>query len=755
MKSTLALCNEQRIVEIVLNSELADRLSSVGLFDGLDEPSRQALADELILIEFAAGETLFRQGDEADSVYVLLDGKLSVRLEQRGDAEDQLLNELHAGDVVGEVALVAGGRRSATVVVDEASQLAQLPVAVLNPLLEAHPEISRRMFALVSRRLRRSQLAAQLENLFDGLDTEILAEIEQAIEWRTLRAGERLYEAGDPGDAAYLIVSGRVRVVAFDPEERLLHEVGRGDMVGETALVEDLPREATVFAARDSDLARLPRSAFEKLLEQHPLAMLGVARTVFRRFRAPTKALRHQLGADLSVAIIPTRPGLDLEPFIRDLADTLGLHGSTIRLDPERVDAMLGKPGIANSDASSPAHIRLLQSLHEIEDEHRFVIYEADSDLTSWSERAIRQADFLLSVGDGRGVDPPSETERAVASSLTGRHPRWSLALVHPARLRQPTGTARWFEGRAVESVYHVHESHRGDMERVARILAGRAVGVVFGGGGARGFAHLGVLRALEEIGVPIDMVGGTSMGAPLAAFPACELTAAESLAISVSGFDSILEYTLPLVSVMSGSRITGSIVDQLGGWEIEDLWRPYYCVSTNLTKACEVVHRRGNLARAVRASVAIPGVLPPVPEGEDLLVDGGVLNNLPIDVMREMNPTGPIITIDVVPPRGPGAQSDYGLSISGWRVALSRLLPGEPIKAPGIGGTMMRSMMVGAESTRQRLLAAEITDFYLNVRMRKVGMLEFDAVEPIEKLGYEQSIDALREWVDGGGLES
>ena len=737
----------------VLNSTLADRLSSVGLIDGLDEASRHALADELVPVECAAGDTLFRQGEDADSLYIVLEGKLSVRLEQSGDAEDQLLNELHAGDVVGEVALVAGGKRSATVVAEEPSKLARLPVAVLNSLLEAHPEISQRMFGLVSRRLRRSQLATQLETLFDGLDSEILGEIEKSIEWRTLRAGERLYEAGDPGDAAYLIVSGRVRVVVFDPDERLLHEVGRGDMVGETALVEDLPRDSTVFAARDCDLAKLPRSAFEKLLEKHPLAMLGVARTVFRRFRAPTKTLRHQFGADLSIAIIPTRKGLDLEQLINELAEALRHHGSTIRLDPKRVDGLLGKPGIANSDAASPTHIRLLQLLHELEDENRFVIYEADAELSPWSQRAIRQADFLLSVGDGRSVDPPSETEQAVAKTLISRHPRWSLALIHPSDLRQPEGTKRWFDGRALESVYHLHRGKRVDTERLARTMAGRAVGVVFGGGGARGFAHLGVLRALEELGVPIDMVGGTSMGAPLAAFPACELTAAESLAIADSGFDSILEYTLPLVSVMSGSRITGSIVNQLGGWDIEDLWRPYYCVSTNLTKAREVVHRRGSLARAVRASVAIPGVLPPVPEGEDLLVDGGVLNNLPIDVMREMNPVGPIITIDVVPPRGPVVQSDYGLSISGWRVAMSRLLPGAPIKAPGIGATMMRSMMVGAESTRQRLLAEEITDFYLNIRMRKVGMLEFDAVQPIAKLGYEQSIEPLREWVDGGGL--
>jgi predicted acylesterase/phospholipase RssA len=176
--------------------------------------------------------------------------------------------------------------------------------------------------------------------------------------------------------------------------------------------------------------------------------------------------------------------------------------------------------------------------------------------------------------------------------------------------------------------------------------------------------------------------------------------------------------------------------------------------VSTNLTRAGPVVHRRGNLARAVRASVAIPGVLPPVPDGEHLLVDGGVLNNLPIDVMRELNPTGPVIAVDVVPPQGPGAKSDYGLTLSGWRLALGRLRPGRPaISVPSIAATILHSMFVGADSGRQQMLRDGLADLYLSIHLRKVGLLEFGTVHPVEELGYAQSIERLREWVERGGL--
>jgi predicted acylesterase/phospholipase RssA len=551
-----------------------------------------------------------------------------------------------------------------------------------------------------------------------------------------------------------VVVAGRLRVVTHDPEEHVVSEVGRGEMVGEMALLEGVPRMATVLAVRDTDLARITLSAFEELIERYPKAMLGVARTVLRRSRSPAAQLRRQLGEQLSIAILPTDPSLATDRFVTELVAALGAYGSTARLQPQRVDALLNKPGIANSVASEPAHIRLLQWLNEIEDAHRFVIYEADSKWTRWSQRSIQQADQLISVGDARAAASPGDTESHAETAQKTRHARWNLVLLHDPQATRPTGTASWLEQRAVESVYHVRRGHASDVTRLARILAGRAAGLVLSGGGARGFAHLGVLRALEELGIPIDVVGGTSIGAPMAACPARGMTASEALAEAKESYASILDYTLPIASVLTGRRIMASIERSLGAWDIEDLWLPYFCVSTNITRAGPVIHRRGKLARAVRASIAIPGVLPPVPDGEHLLVDGGVINNLPINIMRELNPTGPVIAVDVVPPQGPGAKSDYGLTLSGWKVALSRLRRGESvIDVPSIGVTMLRSMLVGADSTRRQMLRDGLADLYLSIHLRKVGLLDFDEVEPVEQVGYEQSIERLREWVEAGGL--
>ena len=181
----------------------------------------------------------------------------------------------------------------------------------------------------------------------------------------------------------------------------------------------------------------------------------------------------------------------------------------------------------------------------------------------------------------------------------------------------------------------HLRAGNDDHVRRLARLASGHGVGLVLSGGGARGFAHLGALRALRESGVPVDAVGGCSMGAPLAGGIALDLGDAELIALAEQQFHRLLDYTVPVVALLKGQRISKNIDENFGTFDIEDLWLPFYCVSTNLTTSRLKVHRRGPSAVAIRASVAIPGVLPPVPFDGDLLVDGGVLNNLPVQVMR------------------------------------------------------------------------------------------------------------------------
>ena len=267
------------------------------------------------------------------------------------------------------------------------------------------------------------------------------------------------------------------------------------------------------------------------------------------------------------------------------------------------------------------------------------------------------------------------------------------------------------------------------------------------GGGGARGFAHLGVRRAMHELGIPVDLIGGSSIGSPLGALMAMDMPVDELPEFVHERFSGIVDYTIPVVSLAKGERLTNTIVGHMGSWEIEDLWRPFFCMSTNLTQATEVIHETGNLARAIQASVAIPGVFPPVAFGEDLHVDAGILNNLPGDVMRRRHPTSTIIGVDVAPPRGPRAKGDPGLSVSGWQ-ALRTMASRSTNEHPGLATMLMRTMITASVRQRKRSVDRGDIDLYLDLDLRGVSLLDFDSAMEVAPQGYEAAMPRLEAWL-------
>jgi predicted acylesterase/phospholipase RssA len=427
-----------------------------------------------------------------------------------------------------------------------------------------------------------------------------------------------------------------------------------------------------------------------------------------------------------------------------ELKSAMAPYGRGGHLSSESVAESLGRPGIAQSRPEDPANVRMVQWLNGREAHYDHVLYQGDRYWTAWTERCLRQADRLLIVADAR---EKTNAERLM-SRLSGFGHIPQLVLVHPEDTDRPRNTARWVADYGTDTVFHLRHNHESDLARLARILSGRALGLVLGGGGARGFAHLGVLRALEELGIEVDMIGGTSIGAPLAGWVAQSMNAGECLAAAKKAFSSLIDPTLPATAMLSGRRISRVINAETAAWDIEDYWLPFFCVSTSLTTGKSKIHRLGNSARAIRSSVSIPGVLPPVPQKDELLVDGSVLNNLPIDIMRTMNPFGTIIAIDVVADRGLKARGDYGLSVSGWREALSRFNPWRrSIRSPNIGSIIMQSMMVGSNLFRDGLLEQKLADFYLKIDVAGVGLLQFNAVQTAADIGYAASIGPLQEW--------
>lgn len=568
--------------------------------------------------------------------------------------------------------------------------------------------------------------------LRDGqrLDDATLDELLGAIRWVHLRGKDVLFEEGAPSDSLFVIASGRLRAVGPDPMgNRFSRDLVAGEMFGEMGVISGEPRSMTVYAVRDSLLAELSKETFEGLVARHPKLMRGILNTVIARLRGSTAS-----ASCFALAVVPLGEAPDLIGFATRLAEAFAEMGATRLLDRA---ATGGRTGEA-----------LVGWLNELEETHRFLLYAADPGDAEWTARCVRQADHVVLVGDPDGDPVPGALEQELVWRDHGpTSSRRSLVLVHRDPSRRPSGTLRWLEPRELHRHYHLRPGLPGEFARLARSLSDRGVGLVLGGGGARGFAQIGVIRAMREAGIPIDFVGGTSMGSIVAAACAMGWDAPTMVGLGREAFvdsKAFSEYTLPVVSLLRGHRLERVTRKIFGETQIEDLWIPQFSVSCNLSASAPVVHVRGPLWKAVRASGSLPGVLAPVLEDRQLLVDGGVLDNLPGDVMRTFS-GGPVVVVDVTPEQDLRAPCD---SVpSPWQILRHRLFSKGAPCMPGIADIIMRATTL--TSVRLANEVKHDADLYLHPPVEAFGMLQFDAIERIAEIGYDYTRALIEE--EGG----
>ena len=583
--------------------------------------------------------------------------------------------------------------------------------------------------------------------LFNGIAPAALQELGRLFERVQLKSGETLLRQGEPGDCMFLLASGRLRAyVERDGREVIVGEVGRGEVVGEMALLIDEPRSATIRAIRDSELFRLSKDAFDLFLEKHPVALKQIARVNLLRLRRSILSTRIE-STVATIAVVPAGRGAPLTEFAAWLARALGDFAPTLHLNRDAYDHVIDDRA-TNTPTESTAAIGAW--LNEQEARYRYVVYECDETFSTWTRRCLRQADYVLFVGIA-GSDPaPGEIERAGRTEDRGRTaPRRELVLLHPPDTSRPSGTQAWLAHRQIDFHHHVRIGRATDFERLARFLTGRAIGLVLGAGGARGLAHIGVIRAIQELGIAIDLIGGTSCGAMVGGALAKDLdgerifrTAREHLVSS----GSLLDYTLPLVSLISGRKMTRGLQRVFGDVAIEDLWLNYFCVSTNLSRAAMIVHRTGPLWRGIRASISLPGILPPVLQEGDLLVDGGLMNKLPVDVMRKLCNGGRVIAVSVSQAERLQVEYEFPEHLSGWRVLVRRLNPFRSRREEAnIASILLCSTLV--KSTESQAALEREADICVRVPPVAVGMFEFKSLDAIVDAGYTAALAQLRGW--------
>ncbi len=581
-----------------------------------------------------------------------------------------------------------------------------------------------------------SGIVSQLANsaLFADLDEQTLQILSNHVRPLHLPAGATLLEQGDPGDSVFVVATGRLRAFVTEPSgtEVAVGEIGAGEVVGEMALLSSAPRSATIRAIRDSSLLELPHDHFMELVVDQPQTLIAVTRLLVDRLQRSIH--RTELGSSIRViAVIPVRGSETHATFALQLQTALEKSKRIVLIDRGILDGRLG------ADRSESDLIRFL---HHLETDHDVVLLVGDVPGSEWTQRCRRQADLVLAVADGH-TPPPQATEPASSDGAT--QPNTHLVLTHlgPAL---PRGTLEWLESVQPDRHHHVRLDDVGTVDRVARILNGESVAVVLSGGGARGFAHLGVLKALLEAGVPIDHVGGASFGATISGCFSLGMSWDETYEASLRATvndGSLVDFTFPAVALSRGRKLTTGIQKAYGDANIEDAWLDYFCVSADLSAGRLRIHDRGSLWRAVRASVSIPGTFPPVlGDGENVLVDGGIMNNLPVDIMRKLHDPGHMIAVDLrAGTHIPSRDLDDTGAISGWKVAIRRLNPFAPrMEVPRMMDVLLRS--TASASGEQQVEA----DVMLRPPVEQFGILEFKRHREIIEAGYTYAVKALQE---------
>lgn len=588
-----------------------------------------------------------------------------------------------------------------------------------------------------------TEASAALRRVFGDLEESAIDDLVLHLEPLHLSRGQVLYRQGDEASGMHVVLSGRLEVrVSFEAEDRLVGHIDRGSTVGEIGLfmggVEG-SRSATVRVVRDATLGFLSKAVFESVVARHPKASDHLARFIVSRLIQAQKRGRAAPPAARMIALVPLTTDFPAGEFAERLQIALLRQGRVARLSEARVRARF-------KDALVPGHasrVDLDALLDRLERDHDFVLLQCSSEPSPWTAVCLAHADKIVLLRPHRLAPRDAAARLArIDGLLTEPRPPQMFVTLHERQSESPSGTGAFIREVSAQSHLHVALEGNEGVNRLARMLSGHAVTLVLGGGGARGFAHLGVLRALREAGIPVDAVGGTSFGALVAGNIARGIADNQIMDEFKQAFadeQPMDDYTLPVLSLVRGEKMTRSLRRFLGETDIEDLWLPCFAVSSNLSRNVERVHRTGPLWKALRASVSLPAIFPPVIEDGDLLVDGGILNNLPLDVMRKLVP-GRTIAVDL------SALNDYRFEFdslpSAWEYLRRRLSGSQLTTVPVLHSVVMRATTLG--SRREVEIARKEADLFLNPPVAGFDMLDWSRFHAIVDQGYTYAREQL-----------
>uniref|UniRef100_A0AAY4F0F1 lysophospholipase n=1 Tax=Denticeps clupeoides TaxID=299321 RepID=A0AAY4F0F1_9TELE len=762
---------------ILFNRIMGKCFPHLALFSPLLCQDPNLLNGRVTLHYAKAGAVLARQGDQDVSLHFVLSGCLHVYQRMVDKQEAVCLFLTQPGEMVGQLAVLTGEPLIFTIKAVRDCTFLRISKFDFYEIMREQPSVV--LSAAHTVAVRMSPFVRQMDF---------------AIDWMAVEAGRALYRQDDQSDCTYIVLNGRLRSVICkaNGKKELVGEYGRGDLIGVVEALTRQPRATTVHAVRDTELVKLPEGTLNNIKRRYPQVVTRLIHLLGQKILGNLQQTRGPFSTSAlgfpSVASSPdvTNPASNLSTVaVLPICDDVPVNAFNLELC--HALSAIGLPILYTSQHTS-THI--LVSIHEYrlsgwlaqqEDLNRIVLYQTDNTMTPWTQRCIRQADCILIVGLGDQEPALGQLEQMLENTAVRALKK--LVLLHREDCPGPSRTVEWLNMRSwcsghlhlscprrvfsrrspsklremYEKVFEKTADRHSDFSRLARVLTGNSIALVLGGGGARGCSHVGVIKAMEEAGIPIDIVGGTSIGSFIGALYAEERSAVRvkqrarewSKAMN-SVFKTVLDLTYPITSMFSGSAFNTSISKVFQDKQIEDLWLPYFNVTTDITASAMRVHQNGCVWRYVRASASYTPYLPPLCDSKDghLLVDGCYVNNVPADIARNIG-AKVVIAIDV------GSQDEtdlcnYGDSLSGFWLLWKRINPwAEKVKVPDMAEIQSRLAYVSCVRQLEVVKKSAYCE-YIRPPIDRFKTMDFGKFDEIYDVGYQHGKLLFTGWARG-----
>ncbi len=563
-----------------------------------------------------------------------------------------------------------------------------------------------------------------LTRLFGEISDDQLFHLLSATEELVLEAGQYVIYQGEVGLAFYIVISGRFRALHNTENGiSILGDISPGDPIGEFSLFTNEAYSASVVALRKSTILRLKYDDYLMLVTHFPDFSISLSKILINRMRRNT--FQNKTGTSpKNIAIINLQPQNDLSQYTNEIQNQFRDMGSEIRI----YDHLIHTSG------------NVEDNFDEMEKQDGLNILVCSIEEIEWAKLCLVYCDLIIvATGFNANSEIYEIEEQLNLYSHNVLNKKIYLLLFHPENAPLPSNTKRWFKNRNIDLHIHVRQNNLRDIRRFCRIVTNQANGLVLGGGGARGFAHVGVIKALLESGFEFDFIGGTSIGGiigiGISRYDFDLEKVNELCKIGVKQKITSYDFTLPFISLISGRNFRKYLNILFGETELEDLWINAYCVSTDYSNASLKVHEKGLARLQTEASAAIPGVYPPVIIDKHLHIDGGVIDNLPVEAMYN-KPVKHVVAVSL------SAETTIPVNLekipSSWSLLWNKIRNVKREKLPGFSSILINSFTINSRHKQEK--SKPQVSIFLELDLKEYGFLEGGKWEQIIQKGYDQT---------------